>query len=610
MEENLIDRIGDEYLNPNFQDGQILLNTDINEIVSIVKEGINANFNDIQKIQNGSHQVGNSKQLDGADLSRFSDGEMVGSDKLIPTSQQVKSYVDSKVQEIKDTTEVGKLVEDINELSINVDNKVDKEDLVNEETTGTDKAYNCDYINELFENGVGDSLPIGTIVEYTGENIPDGFEEVIEPEDATVYVGPNEPTDGQDVWIQKSVNMLNKNNPLIVHAYPDGNTKSWLFDNNGYSFVVEIESNSEYTITKPSGANIFNISTSTSVPTSGGSATNLVDGANNEIHIRSGANDKYLIGYFAWSSEVLNVAALLNGIQVQKGSIATEYEPFVERKIFVRNQNGVYEEFIKPQVKISSEMPCTGEEIWVKKGKNLYNKSTSVLGYLNEDGSIYLESTYRTSDFISVSPNTTYFKSATESIRAKYYDKNKKPLSDVYNDLGGSGAFAFTTPSNAYYLRVSMLSTYSDTLQIELGNTPTDYEDYICKKIYTKNSDGGYEEFYNEEEHNKEVYSFTEQRVGTAVDGKPIYRRVIEYAVASTNTAVYVMDDVDKVIDIRGMARGSGNQLKINHYLGGDSSGVNFVSAWVAYGRVYSRCSSAYEGYTCELVLDYTKTTD
>lgn len=347
MEEKLIDRIGDEYLNPNFQDGQILLNSDVNEIVSIVKEGINANFNDIQKIQNGSHQVGNSKQLDGADLSRFSDGEMVGSDKLIPTSQQVKSYVDGKVQEIKDTTEVGKLVEDLNALSINVENKVDKKDLVNEETTGEDKAYNCDYINELFENGVGDSLPIGTIVEYDGNNIPDGFEEVVEPENATVYVGPNEPTDGQDVWIQKSVNMLNKNNPLIVHAYPDGNTKSWLFDNNGYSFVVGIESNSEYTITKPSGTNIFNISTSTSMPTSGGSATNLVDGTNNEIHIRSGANDKYLIGYFAWSGEVIDVTSLLNGIQVQKGNIATPYEPYIDKKIFVKNNNGTYDEFYK-----------------------------------------------------------------------------------------------------------------------------------------------------------------------------------------------------------------------------------------------------------------------
>jgi hypothetical protein len=448
MEEKLIDRIGDEYLNGNFQDGQILLNSDVNEIVSIVKEGINANFNDIQKIQNGSHQVGNSKQLDGADLSRFSDGEMVGSDKLIPTSQQVKSYVDSKVQEIKDTTEVGKLVEDLNALSINVENKVDKEDLVNEETTGTDKAYNCDYINELFENGVGDSLPIGTIVEYTGENIPDGFEKVEEPEDATVYIGPNEPTDGQDVWIQK--------------------------------------------------------------------------------------------------------------------------------------------------------------------GKNLYNKKTAVLGYLNEDGSIYPESTYCTSTFISVSPNTTYFKTVTESVRAKYYDKNKKPLTDSYNDLGGSGAFAFTTPSNAYYLRVSMLGDCSDTLQIELGDAPTEYEEYVCKKVYTKNSDGGYEEFYSEGEVNKQVYSLGEQRIGTWKDGKPLYMKVVEF-ITSANTDSFDITSlhIDTLIpETKANLDCNGVTQTLGHY-----GGPNDWSRWHTYnnnGTMFILCGDTYSGLEklCTFILKYTKTTD
>ena len=48
------------------------------------------------------------------------------------------------------------------------------------------------------------------------------------------------------------------------------------------------------------------------------------------------------------------------------------------------------------------------------------------------------------------------------------------------------------------------------------------------KKIYTKNDNGGYEEFYSEEEHNKQVYSTSEQRIGTWIDGKPIYRKVLD----------------------------------------------------------------------------------
>ena len=47
-EENLVKRIGDAYLNPNFVDGQVLLHTDMNEIVSVTKTAINENYNDIQ----------------------------------------------------------------------------------------------------------------------------------------------------------------------------------------------------------------------------------------------------------------------------------------------------------------------------------------------------------------------------------------------------------------------------------------------------------------------------------------------------------------------------------------------------------------------------------
>ena len=43
-EENLVKRIGDAYLNPNFVDGQVLLHTDMNEIVSVTKTAINENY--------------------------------------------------------------------------------------------------------------------------------------------------------------------------------------------------------------------------------------------------------------------------------------------------------------------------------------------------------------------------------------------------------------------------------------------------------------------------------------------------------------------------------------------------------------------------------------
>ena len=160
-----------------------------------------------------------------------------------------------------------------------------------------------------------------------------------------------------------------------------------------------------------------------------------------------------------------------------------------------------YEEVVgeEARVVISSTEPTTGEEVWIQKGKNLFDKNNVFIGYLNGDGSLYTgENIYRTSAFISISPNTTYYKTQTGSVRTKFYDINKNPLTDSYEDIkNGSGAMSFTTPTNAHYLRVSLTDEYLGTLQIEQGDTSTAYEPFT-RKIYTKNNNGAYEEFYDE----------------------------------------------------------------------------------------------------------------
>lgn len=94
-EENLVKRIGDAYLNPNFVDGQVLLHTDMNEIVSVTKTAINENYNDIQRLQNGTLSAGNANTVDSASVSRFADGELPDDDNVLPTAQQVKSFINS-----------------------------------------------------------------------------------------------------------------------------------------------------------------------------------------------------------------------------------------------------------------------------------------------------------------------------------------------------------------------------------------------------------------------------------------------------------------------------------------------------------------------------------
>ena len=132
--------------------------------------------------------------------------------------------------------------------------------------------------------------------------------------------------------------------------------------------------------------------------------------------------------------------------------------------------------------------------VWIKKGKNLFNKKNVVTGQLEGDGSITYTSQYYTSDFISINPETSYYKTSTNSARFKFYDKDKKPLTSVYNDIeNANGATKFISPINAYYVRLTINPSYLDTLQIEQDTSGTSYESYIEPEIYVLNSNGIYE---------------------------------------------------------------------------------------------------------------------
>lgn len=117
-------------------------------------------------------------------------------------------------------------------------------------------------------------------------------------------------------------------------------------------------------------------------------------------------------------------------------------------------------------------------------GKNLFDKDSVSNGYLVENGSLGATAStqYFTSDYIPIQPNTAYYKTLTGTPRTKYYDKNKQPLNTTtYQDISiGASAGTFTTPNNAYYLRVSVYTVSSslDTVMINLGTTATTYKPY------------------------------------------------------------------------------------------------------------------------------------
>ena len=92
-------RIDDNFLKADHSDGEVLQHTDLNELESVVKTAINANYLDIQKLEDGTISVAGATSLKGTDgvatLSQLINESLQPSDSKIPTSLQVKNFVEN-----------------------------------------------------------------------------------------------------------------------------------------------------------------------------------------------------------------------------------------------------------------------------------------------------------------------------------------------------------------------------------------------------------------------------------------------------------------------------------------------------------------------------------
>lgn len=114
----------------------------------------------------------------------------------------------------------------------------------------------------------------------------------------------------------------------------------------------------------------------------------------------------------------------------------------------------------------------------------------------------------------------------------------------------------------------------------------------------------------------QEVYSTEEVRIGTWIDGKPLYRRVFNTtspSVIETAAVVLGLDASLKIIDISGFLEGvyNNDRYMLNTYLDGTryirasySNYNNQHGIWMVVGN------DALKNRPVTLILEYTKTTD
>lgn len=155
-------------------------------------------------------------------------------------------------------------------------------------------------------------------------------------EKSVVAIGSTAPSTSEKFWVQRGKNLFDKNKVVNNYELASGGASINYNDTWYVSDYIVVEPNTVYYLsgTKTAGStNAFYDSNKTLI-----SSTSLVKG-----QLTTPANTKY-IRFNGKKDE-------LNDIMLEQNSTATVYEAYVEKKIMVKDNNGIFETFCNEENK-------------------------------------------------------------------------------------------------------------------------------------------------------------------------------------------------------------------------------------------------------------------
>lgn len=229
---------------------------------------------------------------------------------------------------------------------------------------------------------------------------PDNLNEMQDNiEESAVVVSATQPTTNEKVWIQKGNNLFNKNNAVLGTLQADGTIST---DNSYYtSDFIKVVPNTIYYKTMSTSARFkyyYKDKTQYS------STYTDLSNAQNAQAFTIPANVYYIR---------LSVSStLIDTFQINTGSVAKPYEAYIEPKIYVKNDNGVYEEFVN-----LNNLHTKTKTIW--NGSLHTTNETIVLQEALEEGNLYIFTFYGLSSTYLVQVPFTY---KSGNFQYAYYD--------------------------------------------------------------------------------------------------------------------------------------------------------------------------------------------
>ena len=127
-------------------------------------------------------------------------------------------------------------------------------------------------------------------------------------------------------------NLFDKNNASILNAYIS--SSNVIVSNDGARTIyIPCESNKTYTIQKRLSKS-FSFAYSDNIPTiNSNTIGRILNNSATSLTITTGDNAKYLLSQIYTSGDTLSEQEILDSIQIEEGTIASEYEPYQESKL-------------------------------------------------------------------------------------------------------------------------------------------------------------------------------------------------------------------------------------------------------------------------------------
>ena len=243
------------------------------------------------------------------------------------------------------------------------------------------------------------------------------------------------------------------------------------------------------------------------------------------------------------------------------------------------------------------------DNIW-KDGDNIYYSNSITQYVLNKTTSTWTAKVWSGltdfyGDCIWTDGENIYYSYGTEQ-----YVLNKATstwVAKTWTGLEFSGISIWTDGDNIYFSQGATQNVLTATIKANvIGNADTATKLATPRKIGSVDFDGS-------ADITVENYSTTENRIGTWINGKPLYRKCVNFGALPNNAnknVAHGISNIASIVSIRGVANSTSYRLPLP-YLGSSSIFVDMDNSTITIATGSDRSA-----YSAVLILEYTKTTD